>query len=343
MRPVNVDDSFEARQKDEQMLKRLLHDAGPREVVPEEDLTAIKRAALGRWNEVVVSEQRRARRGRWQLTLASAAGLTIAVLLLALWWNRPQTVPGESLATVELVSGRVLIANGTNERPITASDGLFAGDVIRTVGGSDSAGRIALRLDSGHSARLDNGTAVEIGADSLILRQGAVYVDSGAAMLRPIEVVTDWGVVRELGTQYEVRVDDEGQALRVRVREGEVGVQAGAAVQTVAPGEELVIDRYGSGTRNTIPLFGNGWDWVLEIAPPVGLDGATVSDFLSWFSGETGLIASFADPALEQRVQEIKIHGDVTGMSPHQALEVVLAGSGLGHRIEGGEIFVEQR
>lgn len=343
MRPVNVDDSFQARQRDEQVLKRLLRDAGPREAVPEEDLTSIKRAALSRWNEAVVKEQRRNRRGRWQLTLATAAGLTVAVLLVGLWWSRPDTLPSESLATVELVTGRVLIVDGNNERPITAADGIHAGDVIRTAGSSVGPARIALRLDSGHSARLDSGTAVEIGADNLILRQGAVYIDSGESLLRPIEVVTDWGVVREMGTQFEVRVDDLGDALRVRVREGEVGVQAGAAVQTVAPGEELVIDRYGSGTRNTIPLFGNGWDWVLAIAPPAQIDGATVSDFLTWFSRETCLVASLPDAALAARVHEIEIHGDVSGMSPYQALEVVLAGSGLGHRIEGGEIIIEGR
>lgn len=343
MKPTNFDDPLTERGAEDEGLRELIRDAGPRESVPDEGLTAIRRAALRQWNETVVSEQRRVRRDHWRLTMAVAAGLTAVAMLVALWWNRsPTPSPGEPVAVFDVIAGQVTLSNPAGSHPAAVGGELKAGDVVRTGDASAGISRVALRLDSGHSARLDRGTTIELGADDLTLRQGAVYVDSGIHPGRPIEIVTDWGVVREIGTQFEVRLDAESAALRVRVREGEVGVQAGAAVQTVAPGEELVIDRYGSATRNTVAVIGDGWDWVLEVAPAPPIDDQTLREFLAWFRRETGLVPRYANPALAETAREIEIHGSVQGLTPPEALDVVLAGSDLSYRIEGADLIIEQ-
>lgn len=334
MKRTNVDQSFARRRGDEEVVRELLQAAGRRESVPGEDLTAIKRTALPAWNEAVVSRQRRVRRTHRRTALAVAASLTLAMLLV-FWWSQSGSPSTSTVATAEIVSGEVRAA-GISEALAPGAD-LSVGTALET----PAAGRIALRLDSGHSARLDVDTAIELGVDELRLRRGAVYVDSGGSA-RPIRVATDWGVVREIGTQFEVRVDGPSAALRVRVREGEVGVQAGASVQTLVPGEELVIDRYGGGTRNTIPLHGDGWDWLLEVAPAPDVDGQRLRVFLAWFRRETGLIPRYADPELASTVPEIEIHGSIHGMTPFDALKVVMAGSDLAYRVEGGDLVIER-
>lgn len=343
MKPTNLDESITEWHAENEAVRDLICGAGPREPVPEDDLTAVKRAALRQWNEVVASEQRRVRRSHWRLTMAVAAGLTAVAMLVALWWNRSSTpLAGEGVAVVEMVTGEAMISNPDASRPATVGGELRTGEIVRTGRASGSASRIAIRLASGHSARLDRGSAVELGASSLTLRQGAVYIDSGGVPGRQIEVVTDLGVVREIGTQFEVRVDTGSAALRVRVREGEVGVHAGAAVQTVAPGEELVIDRHGAGTRNTVPVIGDGWDWVLEVAPAPKVDAQALREFLAWFRRETGLVPRYGDPELARSAPGITIRGSVQGLTPFEALEVVLAGSDLSYRIEGADLVIER-
>ncbi len=77
---------------------------------------------------------------------------------------------------------------------------------------------VHLRLDASSTARLDSATDV-------VLERGAVYVDSAGAHptqpdASPISIHTPAGLVRDIGTQFEVRLDDAG--LRIRVRDGEV-------------------------------------------------------------------------------------------------------------------------
>src|SRR2546427_815740 len=82
-------------------------------------------------------------------------------------------------------------------------------------------GRAALRLDAGPSVRLDAGSDLRlVSAHVLELRRGAVYVDTGARSpngsaatasgaegpASPIEIRTSLGRVRDVGTQFEVRL-----------------------------------------------------------------------------------------------------------------------------------------
>ena len=91
-------------------------------------------------------------------------------------------------------------------------------------------------------------------SERLVLIVGTMYFDSGAATgaatgAGTLEVVTSHGLVREIGTQFEVM--STSAALRVRVREGSVEIEREqqASGLTGAAGEQLRSIRRWSGAQ----------------------------------------------------------------------------------------------
>lgn len=202
--------------------------------------------------------------------------------------------------------------------------------------------RTAIRLADGRSLRLDRGTRIRfLGPTVIELASGAVYVDSELEpeQSTPIEIRTALGRVFEMGTQFEVRLLDEGG--RVRVREGAVNLSHEGQAFAVAAGTELSIDRSGSVSRRQVPVAGPHWDWVLEIAPAYELEGSSLPTFLVWVSRETGWSVSYADPTVAATVSGIVVHGSVENLRPDQALEAVLPTCGLTSKLNGGRLVLE--
>ena len=172
--------------------------------------------------------------------------------------------------------------------PVTTSVGTLA--MTLTSG-------VHLRLDASSTARLDSATDVW-------LERGAVYVDSAGALpgVSPISIHTPAGVVRDIGTRFEVRRD--GTDLRIRVRDGEVLVTYanGAGVRAGA-GEELFSGPDGSDrsiSRRPIAATGSEWAWAERAAPPFSVEGKTLGAFLDWVSREGAWTVTFADAAAER-------------------------------------------
>ncbi|HVF61210.1 MAG TPA: FecR domain-containing protein [Thermoanaerobaculia bacterium] len=315
---------------DEAAVRELLESAGRRPAVPAEDLAAIRAAARREWEALAAAERRR--RFRRTLPLALAATLLLA-LGIGWWWSVRDAAPVgvERVATVQLVKGEVAVAPGAV---------LTAGTTVETGGG----GLIALRLAGGESVRLDGGTRVRLtSATRLELERGAVYVDSaGAAGGGGLAIGTPWGSVREVGTQFEVRMDPAGGvALRVRVREGSVALvrQAGPEAP-VAAGGELRLGRDGRLGRGRIEPQGAVWEWVLAAAPSFEIEGATLRDYLHWVSRETAWRLQYEDESLAELASTIRLHGSIEGMPPDASVAVVLPGSGLDYRLEGGALRI---
>jgi len=202
--------------------------------------------------------------------------------------------------------------------------------------------RVALRAPSGHSLRLDRNSALRVVGDrAFALERGAVYVDSGGAdgaAPRPIRIETPLGVIDEVGTQFEARLD--GSVLRVRVREGEVTVVARAAPRTARAGQAVTVDSSGRIEQNEDPGAPDDWGWTETVAPAFEIDGRSLASFLNWATRERGVRVRFASPALAQRAQTIVLRGSVTGMSLEQATASVLVSSGLTGRWEPGALVV---
>jgi ferric-dicitrate binding protein FerR (iron transport regulator) len=292
---------------EEEQVRHLLEEAGPRPEVPPEDLAKIKAAFRAEWQQHV----RRRRFPDRRLWLLAASVLLVIGFG---WWLWPAA--SAPVARVEGTSGReegAELLSGTGV--VTEEDPL------------------ALRLEGGASLRLDVDSQVRLVSTSVIeLRRGAVYLDSEGT--GTVTVQTPFGTVMEVGTQFEVRLLES--ALRVRVREGEVRVDSHRA----EAGTELTVQADGSVTRNRIASYGPPWSWVLKAAPPLRIEGLTLAEVLARVTRETGWTIRYEDPGIAASAGEIVVHGDVGHLAPDQALEVVLPGAGLDYQVVDGVLIL---
>jgi len=322
-------------------LANLLQLSGPRRSPSPERIEQARAAAREAWHQELQIARFAKRRRLMRLSmigLAAVAALIVAVLL-----RRPANVaPVADAVTARLEAGAVLVDNGALSR----------GDAIRASAAvSTEAGRRAtLRLGNGAELRLDADSAVRFpagaAAGTVALDRGALFVNTGStpAGRRSVEIRTAAGVARDIGTSFEVRVI--GDATRIRVRDGIVQlvplVRTGdEAVHNAERGVELLATRTGVARRE-VGTSGSEWNWIALAAPPLEVDGKTLSDFLDWVAREGGWTIRFADETLRRSASSIVLRGSIDGLSPEQALETILPTCGLTHRIANGTVTIDR-
>ncbi len=365
---------------EEEALRRLLREAGPRPAIPSADLAAIVETARAEWWRRYGGGRRQRRRGgaagwgertadrperrrlsrRW-LPLAAAA--VLAVVVGAAWWAArpgPRLAAPPPVASIEVLTGTVRLMPPGEEPLVLGTGGARqllrvgteietaapGGETQRAAGGADGVGRIALRMAGGASVRLDAGTRLRLASERQVeLAHGAVYVDSGATAgtRRGMTVRTAAGRFEDIGTQFEVRTEGAGAGAvtRLRVREGRVALGRGEQPAVVATaGEQVVVRAGGRIDKSTIPLSGPEWSWVLAAAPRLDIEGVTVRTYLDWLARETGWRIGIADEATAAVVDSAELHGSIAHLDPIDTPAVVLASAGLGHRQSGGTLVV---
>lgn len=318
--------------------------AGQRPPIPEERLVRAKAAAREAW----LRETRRRSRNRilWGgLALAAAASVTVAVIGL----TRPPGAGGSpeiagvgGSLPVELEAGLAWVrepAAGalSAARKMAGSQEIPPGSLLSTGTGR----RAALRLPSGHSLRLDEETHVRLeDAGTLLLDRGALYLASAgdAPAGEAVQVVTPLGSLREIGTQFEVRL--AGGSVRVRVREGAVIMDGAAGEREVPVGTEMKLLPDGSAATSRIPVHGALWEWTASVTPMIDLEGRTARSFLDWVARERGWTLVFADEELARSAESIIVAGDIRGMTMEEALSAVLPSCRMTHRVEGGTLEI---
>ncbi len=317
---------------------RLLRLAGPRPAAPHEREARVRESVRLEWRASVLQRRRRKWLVGGGVGLAAAAALVALVGVVYRPLATPEPAFGGPVGQVETVAGKVRmrVANDA-EQVLRVGDVITAGSVIDT----GPLGRAAVRMASGSSLRLDRGTRLRGLTDARVaLERGAVYFDSGAAGAgAPMEIQTPLGVVHDVGTQFEVRL--EGERMRVRVREGLVNVDRDGRRYDAGAGVELTVDATGALSRRSVPIFGPGWEWILAVAPTFELEGQTLDVFLEWVQRETGLSPSFVDPRTAAGAPGVVVHGSIEGMRPDQALEAVLPTCGLVHRVDSGILVIQ--
>jgi RNA polymerase sigma-70 factor (ECF subfamily) len=321
---------------DEDALGRLIRAAGRRPSPTAAEYERVRLAAHIAWQTKV--DGRRRRFVSWAL----AASVAIVVVIAA------ATVPwAPSLAVAKLT-----VALGAVER--------FAPDRGRwetlASGAEILAGsRLRTSPDGGAAFVVANGVIVRArsasewifdGAVKVTLAGGTLYVDTGSATgaARELETVTPHGIVRHVGTQYEVRA--LSSEMRVRVREGRVQVRARAAGQShEAPaGQELLFTADGTALQRPFATDSPEWQWAQALAAPIELDGRSAFDALQWVARETGKRLIFDDPNAELIARQAIIHGDGAGLEPLQVLEIVMTTStGLDYVLGDGTLVVRRR
>lgn len=344
-------------------LAGLIERAGRRAEVPADDLARIREAARAEWRRLPRSETGAAadvsgRRRRFA-PLALAAGVLLAVALGWLVGRDGAVAPSPApplvvastariaeIAQIERLDGEVRL-DGEPLAAAAIGRRLPAGAVVSTAGAAagETPGRLSLRIGSG-SVRLDGGSRLRLtSAVRLELEAGAVYVDApGADGGAGLVVGTAFGAVHEIGTQFEVRLSTApAAALEVRVREGRVALARAAGPLPVVAGERLLLARDGSSAREPLAADAASWDWVLESAPTLEIEGRPLRELLDWVGRETGWRLAFDAPSTERAADGIVLHGTIEGLRPDQALEAVLAGAGLDYVVEGGRLTVRTR
>jgi ferric-dicitrate binding protein FerR (iron transport regulator) len=150
--------------------------------------------------------------------------------------------------------------------------------------------------------------------------------------------------VQDIGTQFEVRLADAG--MRVRVRDGQVRVTyANGEGARADAGEELFSKPDGSIGRRPISINGSQWAWAERAAPPFSMEGKTLGELLDWVSREGAWTVSFADTAFSATARATVVHGRpdlLKGLTPAEALDVVLPTCGLRYRIDRNRVVIER-
>lgn len=301
---------------DEERTARLLRLAGPRADASHDRGERVRLAVHREWRTMTRRRVLR-RRAATTVVLLTAAAVTFVIVRVTPPQPVARDVPRASVAVIE--------------RADAPASGPGAGSVIRAGDWVDTGatGRLALRLAERTSLRLDLGTRLQLVSDSVVmLERGAVYVDTGVDSSR-LEVRTPLGVTRDVGTQFEVRLN--GPVLRVRVRTGLVELRREDRAMPVSAGSELIIGN-GGPTIAKISPSADEWQWAASLAPAFEIEGRTLAAFLNHLSREQGWTITYAEPALARDVSRIILHGSVTGLSPSDALAVAARTSGLSVR-----------
>ena len=323
-------------EQDEEAVAQLVKLGGPRPSPPNERLDRLRAVAHAEWAHIVMMRRRRRARA-----IGAVAGLA-AVLLLAIQLVRDRDprsdVSSAVTATLTAATGQVeRTRRGRIEPPpvLRIGDNVTGSDEVNTPG----AVVAAFRLASGTSLRVNERTRLRIESATLVIVEaGAIYLDtSGALSAMTIEVRTPVGVVRDLGTQFEVDVSE--LRTRVRVRDGEVVLTHAKSVTRATRGTEIVATADAVTTR-AAPVFGAEWGWVGRLPSPFDLSAHTLIDFLQWVSHETGYTFSFESEGLAQRARRMTVQGSIDGLTAEEALDAVLPATGLEYRVRDGHVTI---
>jgi ferric-dicitrate binding protein FerR (iron transport regulator) len=313
----------------ERLLRRLFEQAEPRPQPPAADTEEIRSAVLAEWEAVT---GRRVWRKR--AAFAAAAGVALVAALVYFREGPVAVAPASLVASVERVQGAATTADGSR---LTVGSGITARTQIET-----GDAQLALALASGGSLRIGPRSRVMLASgDEAELLAGVLYFDSEGERRSEFAVATQLGRVRDVGTQFLVRLDSD--EIDVGVRAGRVDLARGGATDTAGVGERLVASQAASGVRrDSISTYGPEWEWTERVAPPFDIDGRTVSDFLAWFTAQTGRTVEFADAAAERAAREAVLSGSID-LPPMQKLSAVLALTDLTYALDGERVVIRMR
>lgn len=324
-------------------IARLLRLAGPRPGGPADRMARVRQATHASWREAVAA--RSARRRRLGLTLGALAAATAIALGVRLG-DRPdgtRVVPGLSpVAVASLVWATGPVEHFAAEATRDAPGRLRVGSVVNpgTRVRTGRHARAAFLLAGGIDLRVDTDTELQLLAPrEVVLARGAVFASTDRAQEGgELRVHTPLGVVRNVGTRFEVRLAERG--VRLRVRGGRVVLEQSTTRHEAPAATELLVREDGSAARRAIPVHGEAWDWVARAAPSFELDGRTLEAFLAWVEREGSWHVRLADQRLARSASGTFLHGSIDQLTPEEALSVVLPTCGLTHRIEGDTVVI---
>jgi ferric-dicitrate binding protein FerR (iron transport regulator) len=326
--PLDQDDRETA-----ELLKQLR--VAPTAAARERAFAALQQEFTEHHAPVPVTAPPRRQTARWAL----AAGVVIALTAGVLWRGMQ---PAPMVARVESLDGGVA-TRGTEwlagDTRLAANGTISVGSTLRV--GAD--GGVLLRLSPDLTLRLAANTNARFNAaDELELTSGQVFVDATPGARAPLRIVTPFGEVTHLGTQYQVRAD--AHAIEVAVREGRAQIRSGTVTSIAEAGHWVV-----QGDTAAVPVAGDiestdaRFDWIGKLPTEFKLEGSTLAGFLAWFQRETGLIPIYSDAVDAGQSAQVQLKGSIDELEPMEALSYVLATADLAWHREGAKVVIEKR
>jgi hypothetical protein len=316
-------------------LAELLRAVGRRPEPPAEDRVRVFVASHAAWRQTVMAR----RRQRWSFALAAVVAV-VAIGVVSLL-PRDGIAPDKVAELVRSIGG-VEIFDEQARRWIVLRDGrteLVAGDRLRT----DANGGLALRVNDAASFRVAATSELRLTSRGQIeLLRGAVYAQNRGR--DQLAVVTAFGRVVDIGTQFEVRVSAE--ALQTRVRSGAVRLVRSEQLSPLVcdAGQQLRVDSAGRIAISPFAPDDAYWDWTARLARAPAIEGLQLENFLVWVAEELGRSLRYANPNTAALARSVRLHGDVSTLTPLQALDTVLIGTSLWYALpDDGTILVMQR
>ncbi|MBT8136329.1 MAG: FecR family protein [Gammaproteobacteria bacterium] len=315
-------------------LSRLLRLAGPRAEPAAAVRDEIYAAVHAEW-------QKQARTStRVIVPLALAASL-LAALVTAFWWLGSAGPQPDRFAGPAATLDRGSVESNMNGvwQPLSQSATLYGNQDLRT--SSEPAGLVTT---TGISVRMDRSTRLRFaGVHGITLEQGRIYVDTASQLHgdAAVEITTADGVIRDIGTQFEVAMLDGRTS--VRVRDGEVIFNTEAEELSARRGESLTAVGAGAIARSESVTTGASWDWTLAVAPQFDTDGRRVNELIEWAARETGRELRYADALVRNAAAAASISGSVAGSGPLETLELALATTRLSYRLDDTVLTIDKR
>lgn len=331
---------------DEEAMARLLRIAGPRAEIPEDTESRVYARVLKEWQsstetpdgarvyDLVHRTWRRdavlAATKRWILPIALAA----SAALIATFISQPEQASPVAVGTVAKV-----VSPAAGGSAYTLGDEIFLGTTIETGEGEG----LSFLLARNESLRLGENSTIRVDAgDQFTLMSGRVYADTGEFVYRDggLRIVTAFGAVTDIGTQFAVSVEDD--LLDVAVREGRVDVRRDSHKYIAMSGERITLKEQGDVSVEPLALTADYWNWTTDLVPVFDIEGRSLMDFLKWVARESGRILFFEDSELRMAAMRTDLHGSISDFSPLQALESVLATTTFRYRLESDSIVIER-
>lgn len=322
-------------QANDATLSRLLRLAGPRPEPAAAVRDEIYTAVHAEWQKHSRAATRPA-----IVPLALAASLLAALVAVFWWFGNSGSLPDRFTGPAATVDRGSLESdtNGNWQRvPVSAT--LSGSQDLRTT--SQPAGLVTA---TGISVRMDRSTRLRFtGPQRIALQRGRIYVDTAARSRddAAIEITTADGVVRDIGTQFEVAVLDGHTS--VRVRDGEVIFSTDTEEVSARRGEVLASIGSGAIARSKAATTGNSWDWAMAVAPHFDTDGRKVDEVLRWVARETGRELRYVDALARNAAAVTVISGSVAGREPMETLELALATTRFSYQLDDTVLTVDKR
>jgi ferric-dicitrate binding protein FerR (iron transport regulator) len=284
------------------------------------------RAVHGEWHAAL--ESRRRTKRNW---LAAAAACVMLLIGLVVAFRA--AAPAVAVATATRVQGEVLV----RAQPVSLGQLVMTRQDIDTGRG----GRVLLELASGARVRVDTGSLVQwVSPTELNLTRGRIYAETAQVTgAPPLVVTTPLGVVRHVGTRFEVQLS--GGEVRVRVREGAVDFERKSQPPLrVAVGQQLSVKQSDAVLEAGPGSADAQWAWTREISPGFVIEGQRLTATLDWLSHETGLAVVYRDEQARLQASALILRGSIHGLDTRDALRAVLAGSGLEFQLAPGRVEI---